>query len=204
MDCKGEAPSMYEMEGASRSCGCEGPIARARESAEPATIARQCLDRLRSTRCPPSRKAPSGSGSPVRCPVANSGSKGSLPRTPFRWCSLTRRFPPELGHRRWWRARFLSPPNELRKRLEEAISRFFTVARLIHRSGYVTPRSRRVVHQLSTSSSTPATRYWPRQRHQVLAETTGMPRGEMAERWAARRRTRAGWPGGERYRQPGL
>jgi hypothetical protein len=38
----------------------------AHESAEPATIARQNLGELRSTRCPSPRAAPSGGGSPVR------------------------------------------------------------------------------------------------------------------------------------------
>jgi hypothetical protein len=64
---------MYEMEGASRSRGSNGPIARARESAEPATIARRGLGGLRSTRCPPPRKAPSGVARRLVDPVANSG-----------------------------------------------------------------------------------------------------------------------------------
>jgi hypothetical protein len=156
VDSRGEAPSMYEMEGASQSHGSNGPIARpANPRNPPPSSGEASANSGRHGARLPRRRLPGwlASGWTLSQTPA---SKCSLPRTPGAWCSLTLRFPSEPGHHLWWRGKFLSPLKDLRKRLEEPISRFFAMARLIHRSGYVTPRPRRVVHHLSTSSSTHA------------------------------------------------
>jgi hypothetical protein len=126
----------------------------ARGPAEPATIAWQSLDELRSTRCPPLERRLPRAARQLVDPVANSGLQAPALANSRSLCSLTLRFPPEPGHRLWWRARCLPPPKDLRKRPEEPISRFFARVRVIHRRRQVTPRSRRVIHQLSTGSST--------------------------------------------------
>src|SRR4051812_6610272 len=83
MQHRKEAPSMYEMEGASEPSGADGPIARARETAEHATIGRRSLDEPRSTRCPPPEKAPFQGGPPVRQTLPRTLNPGhSLSRTP--------------------------------------------------------------------------------------------------------------------------
>jgi hypothetical protein len=146
--------------------------------AEPATIARHCLGELRSTRCPPPRKAPSGGGSPVRRPVANSSSECSLPRTPGPWCSLALRFPPELGHRLWWRARFLSPPKELRKRLEGSIFKILY-------DGSARPQEQ-LRYPQAEARCPPVVHQFIHTRAHVLVETTVCRGREMAARWAAR------------------
>jgi hypothetical protein len=144
---------MYEMEGASRSRGSNGPIARpANPRNPPPSLGGASANSGRLGARRPGRRLPRWLAGLVD-PVANSGLQVLALANSRSWCSLTLRFPSEPGHRLWWRARFLSPLKDLRKRLEEAISRFFAMAWLIHRRGDVTPSPRRVVHQLSTSSS---------------------------------------------------
>jgi hypothetical protein len=83
MDHRKEAPSMYEMEGASQPQRRQRSDRSARESAEHATITRQSLGEPRSTRCPPPGKAPFQGGSPVRQTLSRTlGSGHSLSRTP--------------------------------------------------------------------------------------------------------------------------
>ena len=147
---------MYEMEGASQSHSSHEPIARPTEPAERATIGRRDHGELRSTRCPPPLKAPSGVARQFGRPLSRTPSaRCSLAQTPGLWCSLGSEVSPRTrGHRLWWRVRFLPPPTGPRKGLGDAFSRFFTMARLIHRTWLVTPSPGCVVHQLSTGSST--------------------------------------------------
>ena len=89
---------MYEMEGASQSHSSHEPIARPTEPAERATIGRRDHGELRSTLCPPPRKAPSGVARQFGGPHRETPSaKCSLAQTPGLWCSLALRFPPEPG-----------------------------------------------------------------------------------------------------------
>ena len=89
---------MYEMEGASQSHSSHEPIARPTEPAERATIGRRDLGELRSTRCPPPPKAPSGVARQFGEPLSRTPSASrSLAQTPGLWCSLALRFPPEPG-----------------------------------------------------------------------------------------------------------
>jgi hypothetical protein len=66
MDRKGEAPSMYEMEGASQFRDPKRSDCSVRGSAEPATITWRNLGELRLTRCPPTQGVASPGGSPIR------------------------------------------------------------------------------------------------------------------------------------------
>jgi hypothetical protein len=117
-----EAPSMYEMEGASRSNGLTSDYS-GRDSAEPATVARLSLGELRSRRGAHPPEGAFRSGSPVGGPVRGLRSPSARYRELSARCPLTPRFPSEPGHRLRWRARFLPPREDLRKRLDGPISK---------------------------------------------------------------------------------
>jgi hypothetical protein len=120
MGSREEAPSMYEMEGASQSRGSTvrslGP--RICGTSPPSPGGAWANSGRLGARLP--RRRLPGGGSPggwtrreLRAPGAR------LRELPVLWCSLTLGFPPDPGHRLWWRAKFLPPPKELRKRPEE-------------------------------------------------------------------------------------
>ena len=154
---KEEAPSMYEMEGASQSHVPNGPIARpANPRNTPPSVGKASANPGRLGARLPERRLPRAARQ-LGNPAANSGLRSPALANSQPWCSLLAlRFPSEPGHRLWWRERFVVLPEGLRKRLEEPISRFCEMARIIHRTGCVIPRLRRVVHRLSTGSSTRA------------------------------------------------
>jgi hypothetical protein len=89
---------MYEMEGAPRSRGSNGPIARpANPRNPPPSLGGASANSGRLGARLPGRRLPRAarrSGGPCRETPA---SKCSLSRTPGPWCSLTLRFPPEPG-----------------------------------------------------------------------------------------------------------
>jgi hypothetical protein len=126
---------MYEMEGASQFRGPNGPIARpANPRNTPPSLGRASANPGRLGACLPERRLPRAARQ-LGNPAANSGLRVLALANSRSWCSLTLRFPSEPGHRLWWRERFLALPEDLRKSLEEPVSRFCGMARIIHRTG---------------------------------------------------------------------
>ena len=145
---------MYEMEGASQPSGANGPIARpAIPRSTPPSVGKASTNPGRLGARLPERRL-SRAARQLGNPVANSGLRALAIANSRSWCSLTSEVSLRVGHRLWWRERFLAPPEDQRKTQSAHLSRFFGMAQIIHRTGEVTPRPRHVIHQLSTGSST--------------------------------------------------
>jgi hypothetical protein len=128
---------------------CLGPRIRGTRHHRSATPRRIPVDSA-----PASRNGAFPGGSPIRWPCHEPHLGRSLSQNSRSWRSRALRSPSGPGHHLWWRERFLALAGDLRKRLAEPISGICGMARIIHRTGRVTPRPSLVVHQLSTSSST--------------------------------------------------
>jgi hypothetical protein len=113
-------------------------------------------------------------GSPVGWTLSRTpASRCSLSRTPGPLCSLTLRFPLEPGHPLWWRAKFVSLPKGLRKRLEEPIFKILC-------DGSAHPQER-LRYPQGEARCPPVVHQFIHTGARVLLGTTVRRRGEMAE-----------------------
>ena len=141
-----EAPSTYEAEGASQFHNSNSPIARTAKTCGTHHRRIANLDEHRSTRCPPSQKAPSQKR-------LASGNQRRIPNPAARLRKLPNPVPanpgvsPETDHHLWWRARFLPPPHAQRKSPDEPISRISIHPQDRPRYPHVRARYPPVVHR---------------------------------------------------------